>query len=82
MRYLALICFCTRISSKYAGDKIVRERIHHKAMQDIYTKRKDERSRKSKRYVEREFVEVLIFPSKCSSNNAYCRDRYTNSNIL
>ena len=38
----------------------------------IYTKRKDERSKKSKRCVEREFVEVLIFPSKRSSNNA-CR---------
>ena len=34
--------------------------------------RKDERSQKSKRCVEREFVEVLIFPSKRSSNNA-CR---------
>ena len=49
------------------GDKIVKERIQHKAMRDIYTKRKDERSKKSK-----EFVEVLIFPSKHSSNNA-CR---------
>ena len=54
------------------GDKIVKERIQHKAMRDIYTKRKDERSKKSKRCVEREFVEVLIFPSKRSSNNA-CR---------
>ena len=33
---------------------------------------KDERSKKSKRCVEREFVEVFIFPSKRSSNNA-CR---------
>ena len=35
-------------------------------------KRKDERSRKSKHFTDREFVEVLIFPSKRSSNNA-CR---------
>ena len=30
------------------GDKIVKECIQHKAMRDIYTKRKDERSKKSK----------------------------------
>ena len=52
------------------GDEIIKERIQHKAMRDIYTKRKDERSRKLKRCMEREFVEVLIFPSKRSSNNA------------
>ena len=48
------------------------KRIQHKAMRDIHTKQKDERSKKSKRCVEREFVEVLIFPSKRSSNNV-CR---------
>ena len=46
------------------GDEIIKERIQHKAMRDIYTKRKDERSRKLKRCMEREFVEVLIFLSK------------------
>ena len=35
-------------------------------------KRKDERPIKSKHFTDREFVEVLIFPSKRSSNNA-CR---------
>ena len=35
-----------------------------------YIKRKDERSRKSKHCLDREFVEVLIFPSKRASNNA------------
>ena len=33
-------------------------------------KRKDERSRKSKHCTDREFVEVLIFPSKRALNNA------------
>ena len=32
-------------------------------------KPKDERSRKSKHCLDREFVEVLIFPSKRASNN-------------
>ena len=35
-----------------------------------YMKRKDVRSRKSKHCMDREFDEVLIFPSKRSSNNA------------
>ena len=35
-------------------------------------KRKDKRSRKSKHCMNREFVEVSIFPSKRASNNA-CR---------
>ena len=36
-------------------------------------KQKDERSRKSKQCTDLEFVEVLIFPLKRSSNNAYRR---------
>ena len=37
-------------------------------------KQKDERSRKLKHCTDREFVEVLIFPLKRSSNNACVDD--------
>ena len=65
----ALIRIQTRIFLESAVTKLY-EKAQYTRRCGKYMKRKDERSRKSKHCMDREFVEVLIFPSKRSSNNS------------